>query len=99
MIIPTETRLPGSGQIIIRKVDFYNEFQLQFPTYADNVALPAFTRRMLPLSSGHAAIDRGLLSVGSTAANLQTDGWTLYILCRQCQQWLFPCSLIKTTTI
>jgi len=45
---------------------------VQLPTYADNVAPPAFARRTpLLLSAGRAAIDQYLPPVGPTAANLQ----------------------------
>ena len=71
--------------------DWARKKQVHLPTYANNVALPAFTRRApLLLSAGHAAIDRYLLPAELTAANLQqrvcccepmleqTDGRTPY---------------------
>ena len=59
---------------------------LQLSTNADNVALPAYTRRPHAAAAA-AAIDRYLLPAGHTAANLQqgarqadrqTDGRTPY---------------------
>ena len=65
---------------------------VQLPTYADNVAMPTFARRMqLLLSAGRAAIDRYLLPAAAGLLPLacwdtqmhrqtdrQTDGWTEY---------------------
>jgi len=59
-------------------VDFIKLKQLcaQYPTSADNVALPAFAAACsaaarLLLTAGRAAIDQYLLAVGPTTPNLQ----------------------------
>jgi len=74
------------GNNMIQTDGHTSSASVQLPIYADNMALPAFTRHtlLLLLSAGRAAIDQYFLPAGSTAANLQTGGQMPYCFHTPC---------------
>ena len=61
---------------------------VQVPTYADNMALPAFARRTLLVSAGHTAIDQYFLPAGPTAAiKPETAGLLLWANAGRHRDW------------